>query len=188
MLLCSRATAFFVPLVARPKKNDFVDEPSIGSFAVFSRGRRLKPTLLRGAGPWPVFDICDKAGFDGIVFDVIFYSPKLTFVTNPVIKTFCLPELTRAVQDRIQCSSARALQFARHESHLHKRRKQHVDVICHHRVGMQIELTELECTIQQHFDHRVGDGRILELQRALCGPVQQFFGEAEFLCRFELRS
>lgn len=88
MLLGSRATAFFVPHVARPKKNDFVDEPSIGSFAVFSRGRRLKPTLLRDAGPWPVFDICDKAGFDGIVFDVIFLLAQTDLRCEPSDQNF----------------------------------------------------------------------------------------------------
>jgi hypothetical protein len=46
MFLGSRAIAFFVPLGSRPKRNDFVGEPSTGSFALFSRRRRLKPTLL----------------------------------------------------------------------------------------------------------------------------------------------
>ena len=49
---------------------------------------------------------------------------------------------------------------------------------------MQIVAPEFRRSLQEDLDDGVCDRGILEPKRALCGPVEQLFGEAKFLRGF----
>ena len=140
--------------------------------------------LLTSARPGPIFRLGDQPRLHRIVFDVFLNADEFAFASNPMIERFVLPEsLSSSTQDTITGLRSDALQCARDVTNAGKRGEQHVYMIRHHGVGMQIVASKFRRTSSENLDDGTCARRVLEPQRSLGRPVEQFFGEAELFAR-----
>jgi len=125
------------------------------------------------AGPREFFGSGHETGLDWVVFDVVLDPPKLFHVSDEVIAAFVLPEMaTCAAEDLVGLVTGEAFQGAQPFLRDDVRCDEHVGVVRHDDIRMEIVATKAALSFLYGFDYALGDFGDFQEERAGLSFVQ----------------
>jgi hypothetical protein len=113
------------------------------------------------ARPWPIFGPFHQPRGNRIIFDVPANPPVLDGIPRPMIVRFALPKMFLApAKNPIALARARAFDAIHYPAYRRRRSDQHVHMVCHDDVRVQLIVTQDYRSADQGLNHTLSHSRI----------------------------